>query len=135
MKKQEKSLNNSFALFVTVLLFLSLQQENRGLNLTLCCFLSVRYVMDLHAIPAGLVFSIKRVIILNALNVKNKYKSNNQKKKILIINPTLIKIYLFAHRNSFLKYCLDKKYFINARKQSNRHIKNLNLFGKSISSK
>ncbi len=71
MKKLEKWRNNLFALYVTALLFLSLQLVNKGLNQTRCYFLSVKYVMDSHAIPAGLVLLIKREIIQNVLNVKN----------------------------------------------------------------
>jgi hypothetical protein len=71
MRKLEKLRNNLFALYATALLFLSLLLGNKGLNQTRCCFHSVKYVMDLHAIPVGLVLLKKREIIQNVLNVKN----------------------------------------------------------------
>ena len=87
MRKQEKSRNNSFASLVTVLLFLNSQLENKGSNLILFCYLSVKSVMDFPAILVGLILSIKTEITQNVQNAKKLYKLNNNKKmKILIFN-------------------------------------------------
>ena len=87
MRKQEKSRNNSFVSLVTVLLFLNSQLENKGSNLILFCYLSVKSVMDFLAILVGLILSIKTEITQNVQNAKKLYKlNNNKKKKILIFN-------------------------------------------------
>ena len=87
MRKQEKSRNNSFVSLVTVLLFLNSQLENKGSNLILFCYLSVKSVMDFLAILVGLILSIKTETTQNVQNAKKLYKLNNNKKnKILIFN-------------------------------------------------